>query len=132
MGAVSSAPSLLGEGSGMPCRDPQRVVEGPSTGAGSAQQLLQDCAEGLTPQTSQKLSLSKLTLLPRAPRQGAGSWLPPPSLGSLLHCSWLAARSGGEKRREENPTKVPLKLIVFIAGLTMSCKSFYDPAQEHQ
>lgn len=31
-----------------------------------------------------------------------------------------------------HPPEVPLKLIVFTASLTKSCKSFYDVAQEHR
>lgn len=61
---------------------------------------------------------------PRHPRQGAGCW-------QVLCCPGLL-QALGEESREKIPTKVPLKLIVFIAGLTVSCKSFYDPVQEHQ
>lgn len=67
--------------------------------------------------------------LPRGPRVGVFHPAGRDAVhGQVAHC----APALGERRREKNPTKVPLKLIVFIAGLTVSCKSFYDPAQEHQ
>lgn len=67
-----------------------------------------------------------LNLFPPRPKRRAVSpqaMLAGKVLGQILCCTPAL----GERRREKNPTEVPLKLIVFTAGLTMSCKSFYDP-----
>lgn len=135
VGAVSAPPSLLREGPGMPCGDPQGVVEGPTTATGSIQQLLWGCGDRVTPQTSPKPGVVQVDPTSQPPKAGCWELAAPPSPGSLptMPCTapgLLHAVEG--KGEEKNPTKVPLKLIVFIAGLTVSCKSFYDPAQEHQ
>lgn len=91
---------------GMPCGDPQGVVEGPTTATGSIQQLLWGCGDRVTPQTSQSPGLSKLTPLPSPLGQGAGSWLPlpprglsPPCPALLLACCTLWR--GKEKRKTQ-------------------------------
>lgn len=124
-----------GRAGGMPCGDPQGVVEGPTTATRSIQQLLWGCGDRVTPQTSPKPGVVQVDSISQPPRAGCWELAAPPSPGSLptMPCTapgLLHAMEG--KGEEKNPTKVPLKLIVFIAGLTVSCKSFYDPAQEHQ
>lgn len=51
------------------------------------------------------LGLSELMPLPRPPRQSAGSWLPPPSLGSLPTRSCTALACYTLWRREEKREK---------------------------
>lgn len=122
----------------MPCGDPQAVVEGPITDAGRLSSSSGALGRGHHPKLPKTTIFGFVWADATSQTPEAECWelaapsLPGVSPHQVLHCPGLLHAL--EERREERktPTKVPLKLIVFIAGLTMSCKSFYDPAQEHQ
>lgn len=63
------------------------------------------------------------------PSAPTGAWrkLFPQGSGEIPHTAH-GLLNAAKKRKK--PTEVPLKLIVFIAELTVSCKSFYELAKE--
>ena len=91
--------------------------------AGNHQVVLEPFSSGPLVQSSSWLNLKPQN--PKGCLTASSSCLSP---GFVVR---KGGSAGPSLRPTHHPPEVPLKLIVFTASFTPSCKSFYDMAQEH-